>query len=81
MFKVIWETDSLNDLDAKTALQIKKKIDTYLVQSPKHLGKPLSGIYKGMYRYRYGNYRVIYEIKSKEKIIIILKIGHRKEVY
>lgn len=33
------------------------------------------------YRIRIGNYRVIYEIINKELLILVLKIGHRKEVY
>jgi len=31
--------------------------------------------------YRYGDYRVLYEIDSENKSIIIVRIGNRKEVY
>ena len=34
-----------------------------------------------VYRVRKGNYRVLYEINGNELIIIVLKIGHRKNVY
>jgi len=37
--------------------------------------------YDDVYRIRVGNYRVIYEIDGKQITIVILKIGHRKEVY
>jgi len=43
--------------------------------------KHLTGPYKGMYCYRYGDYRIIYEIIEKRITIIILRIGHRKNVY
>ncbi len=33
------------------------------------------------YRIRVGNYRVIYEIQDKILLILILKVGHRKDVY
>lgn len=34
-----------------------------------------------LYRIRDGDYRIIYTIRNKELIILIVKIGHRKEVY
>jgi mRNA interferase RelE/StbE len=33
------------------------------------------------YRVRQGNYRIIYEINDEEIIVIVVKVGHRKEVY
>ncbi|MCK9211844.1 MAG: type II toxin-antitoxin system RelE/ParE family toxin [Ignavibacteriaceae bacterium] len=33
------------------------------------------------YRIRYGNYRVIYQINEIEKKIIIIQVGHRKDIY
>jgi mRNA interferase RelE/StbE len=42
--------------------------------------KKMSG-YDDIYRIRIGNYRVIYEIDGKRIIVVILKIGHRREVY
>ena len=42
--------------------------------------KKMSG-YDDIYRIRIGNYRVIYEIDGKRIIIVILKIGRRREVY
>jgi mRNA interferase RelE/StbE len=34
-----------------------------------------------LYRFRQGDYRVIYEVQAEIVIIIILKIGHRRDVY
>ena len=42
-------------------------------------GKPLKGTYKGLNSYRIGDYRIIYTVIKD--IVLILKIGHRKEIY
>ena len=34
-----------------------------------------------LYRVREGNYRIIYTIRDKELIVLVLKIGDRKEIY
>ena len=34
-----------------------------------------------LYRIRDGNYRIIYAIRDKELIVLVLKIGDRKEIY
>ena len=36
---------------------------------------------RDLFRIRHGDYRVIYQIKKKVLIIIIIRIGHRREVY
>ncbi len=41
----------------------------------------LKGFDKNYYRVRQGNYRIVYEIKDTEKIVAIVFIGHRRDVY
>jgi len=64
--------------------QIKKKIAT-LATNPHPPGcKKLQGVGDGnddVYRVRSGDYRVLYVVKDNPSQIIILDIGHRKEVY
>jgi mRNA interferase RelE/StbE len=43
--------------------------------------KKLSGQLTGLYRYRVGDYRVIFEINEKSKLVEVLSIKHRKSVY
>jgi mRNA interferase RelE/StbE len=50
-------------------------------QDPISLGKPLRGMFKGLYGYRFGDYRIIYAVDRVEKTVRILRMGHRKEVY
>lgn len=51
-----------------------------LSQEPK-IGVPLKGELKGLWKYRVGNYRIIYQIKRSKLIITVIDIGHRREVY
>ncbi len=44
-------------------------------------GKPLTSILTGLWSLRIGDYRAIYQIKNNELIILVVKIGHRKNVY
>ncbi|CAH1770556.1 4395_t:CDS:2, partial [Entrophospora sp. SA101] len=71
----------LAKIDRTMAEKIVDKVENYLVQDPINLGERLLYDYKKLYRYRCGDYRVIYEVKNLELIISIVKIGHRKEVY
>ena len=36
---------------------------------------------EGIWRLRVGDYRVLYTIQHQELVILVLKIGHRREVY
>lgn len=83
-YQVLWDEAAVKDLmriAKKDALRIKKKVDEYLVHDPVGLGKPLSSRLKGFYRYRIGSYRVIYEVREREVVIEVVKVGHRREVY
>ena len=44
-------------------------------------GIPLRGDLKGCYKYRVGSYRLIYEIKKSVLTVIVIDIGHRKDIY
>jgi len=60
--------------------QIKKAIERKLTSHPIEFGKPLRYSLKGARRLRVGDYRVIYKIKLPD-VVLIVKIGHRREVY
>ena len=63
---------------------IQKRVLTRLKtlqRNPRPPGvKKLAGEGK-LYRIREGSYRIIYTIQDKELIVLVLKIGDRKEVY
>ena len=49
-------------------------------ENPNH-GKGLVENKSGQWRYRIGDYRVICEIQDKEIIVLVLEVGHRREIY
>ena len=71
----------LKKLDKSVVKKILARIETYLVLDPKELGKALKGEFQGYWRYRWGDYRVIYKISEREILILILRISHRKDAY
>ncbi len=69
----------LKSLSAEMYLRIRKSIFS-LAENPRPNGcKKLKG--KESYRIREGDFRIIYEIKDDILVIMVIKIGHRKEVY
>ena len=84
MYKVAYldsVEEDLKKLDKSTVKKILNRIETYLAQDPKGLGKPLKGDFQGYWRYRWGDYRVIYKISEREILILVLRISNRKDVY
>ena len=49
--------------------------------NPRRHGKPLSANRAGQWRYRVGDYRIIAKIEDDKLIILVIAIGHRKDVY
>lgn len=48
---------------------------------PRSQGKPLVGHLRGLWRYRVGDYRIICDIYDDELVVIVLDVGHRREIY
>ena len=44
-------------------------------------GSPLKGDLAGLRRLRVGNYRVVYQIQERQLTVLVVRIGHRREVY
>ena len=69
----------IHKLDPQIKLIIKKAIES-LAENP-YRGKPLSYDLAGLYSLRISDYRIIYRIIGDELVIIVISIGHRREVY
>jgi len=50
-------------------------------EDPRQWGKPLRGEKQGLWRYRVGNYRLICDIQDEKITVLVLAVGHRKDVY
>ena len=69
----------LKDIPKQDVQRILERIDA-LRADPHPFGSvKLSG--KEYYRVRQGNYRIIYEIQDSQLVIIVIKVGHRGDVY
>jgi mRNA interferase RelE/StbE len=86
MYKLKFLRKAQNDLrniDRAHQKIIKEKL-LILAKNPEVLKnniKRLGGMKDDYYRLRVGNYRVIFKKEEKQLIIIIVRIGHRKEIY
>jgi len=69
----------LEKLDKQDKERIKNKLKD-LANNPE-LGKPLTGRLAGLWSLRAGDYRALYQIRHNELLVLILKIGHRKDIY
>lgn len=73
----------LKKMDKHNALILTSWIEKNLVNTldPYRLGKSLVGNKKGQWRYRVGNHRILTKIDDGKLLILILEIGHRKDIY
>ncbi|ARN84312.1 type II toxin-antitoxin system RelE family toxin [Candidatus Nucleicultrix amoebiphila] len=85
-WKVVFTTKSEKTF-FKLEVKVQKQIQGYLrtkiatSMNPRRLGKPLSGKLSGFWRYRVGDYRLICSIQDDELIVLMVTIGHRKDIY
>lgn len=68
----------IQKLDIVAKKRIKRKIEEYL-KDPIINAKKLVNSTTGTYRWRVGNYRVVFDLDKES--IVILRVGHRKEIY
>lgn len=50
-------------------------------EDPRRFGKALSRELTGLWRYRIQNYRLICNIEDNKLVVLVLRVGHRKDVY
>ena len=71
--------EELEALPPKDARRVVAKIRK-LASEPRPAGaEKLSG--QDKYRVRQGNYRVLYSVDDAESTVVVVKIGHRRDVY
>jgi mRNA interferase RelE/StbE len=82
-YKVLFNNNIQKDLRPlnKKVLENFFKIINETISINPFAGIKLKGKYKDLWKYRIGNYRIIYFINSKKNEILILRFRLRKEVY
>lgn len=85
-YKVEFTQRALKDLkklDRHTAALIlgwvRKNLEN--CENPRLHGKGLTANKSGQWRYRVGNYRLIAKIEDNKITILILNVGHRRDIY
>lgn len=75
----------LDGIDKNQAIKILLKVNDFLrLQDPLVKAKKLKGFELDTYRFRVGDYRVVFRLdkeSGKIVVLIVLKIAHRKDVY
>lgn len=71
----------INNLDKAIQSRIKKSILEKLAVNPSLFLESLTGDMIGYYKFRIGDYRLICSKEDDRLIIIIVEMGHRKEIY
>jgi mRNA interferase RelE/StbE len=67
-------------LDKTTQARLGRRIES-LADNPRPQGvKKLAGE-DDFYRVRVGDYRIVYQIRDKSLLVLIVRLGHRSEVY
>ena len=80
-YKIEYKSSVVRDLkklDKSVAGRILDQLEMNLSENPDG-GQPLTGQFKGLFKYRIGDYRIIYT-RTVEGILV-LRIGHRSKVH
>lgn len=86
-WKIEFDVKVLHDLK-KLGKPAQKKIIDYLkdriakLEDPRTSGKPLKGkSYRGIWRYRVENYRILCKIEDAKLTVLVVAAGHRSKIY
>lgn len=80
-YRLIYTKSAAKDiqkLDTVAKRKIGKKLKDYS-QNPLTYAKKLTDPKIGTYRWRIGNYRIVFDTEGTN--LVILRVGHRKEIY
>jgi len=86
----IWAV-KFDERSAKELRKLDRKVQTLILrylserittsEDPRRFGKALSHDKTGLWRYRVGDYRIVCEIRDGELLVLVIAVGHRREVY
>ena len=86
VWRVEFDRDAARDL-RKLGAQTQSLILRYLREriatdkDPRRFGHALNADLKGLWRYRVGDYRIVASIEDDRFIVLVVTVGHRREVY
>jgi mRNA interferase RelE/StbE len=68
-------------LDPRVQKRIVRFLERRVAVDPYRIAETLSGSFKGYWRFRIGDYRIICEFRKEQMIVWVIQVGHRREVY
>jgi mRNA interferase RelE/StbE len=73
----------LDKLDKPVARRILKFLYLRIAKldDPRRIGERLQGTLSEFWRYRVGDYRLICSLEHDRFVVLVLRVGHRKEIY
>ena len=73
----------LNKLGSPQARRIVKFLSARVskLQDPRSIGEALQGRLGQLWKYRIGDYRLIVDIRDHVLVVLVVRVGHRREVY
>lgn len=72
-------SEDFKSIDPHSQRLILREIRKKLAVDPKAYGNSLTGEFKGYWKLRVGDFRVIYKIKEKEIVVLVIKVGARRD--
>ncbi len=78
-----WRRSAQRDLRALGRVEterVRRAIEERLLDDPRR-GEPLRGPGRPMWRFRVGDYRVLYVFNDREVWVLVLRVAHRDAVY
>ena len=85
-WKIEFDPAALKEL-RKLDKPVEKRILKFLrervekLDDPRQVGARLQGALSGFWKYRVGDYRLICSLEDDRLVVLVLRIGHRREVY
>lgn len=89
-WKIEYKEEVIKDFSKvgkSTANKLYKRLDKLIYKineeniHPKQILKPLVGNLSGLWKYRIGDYRLVFDIEEDKLILLLLHVGHRSSVY
>ncbi len=84
-WKIEFDSAAAKDLKKLPKSEQKKLLKAIYhiaeLPTPRSSGKALKGPFGTLWRYRMGNYRIICKIEDGALVILVVAIGHRKDIY
>lgn len=68
-------------LDPGIARRLLTKLRWYAAHTDEVPPEALTGSFRGLYRFRVGAYRVVYQLDRDNQRIVVRAIGHRRDIY